>query len=118
MVVVISSTPGLGSALKKLHDGRARDEVGHGREERLGVVVVHVGIEGRLVAPDLDAEDHVGVGDVGVEAVELAAVVRPEWPCAIAATAVDHLLAAPGRGRGLSDDDQHGDLLKRSVDYG
>ena len=48
-----------GSASKNRMSGAPATSDGHGGEELLGVPVVHVGVQRGLVAPELDAEDHV-----------------------------------------------------------
>ena len=87
--------------------GAASHQAGNGGEEVRGVRMGHVRLERGLVTPHLDAEDRLGSGDIGVEAVQLAPFVRLRSG-RHGRNGLQHLVAVAGCGFRLSDDDQHG----------
>ena len=84
---------------------------GHPVEELLGVRVAHVGVQGFLVTPDLQAEHGVLIGQVGVETVGLAAVVVAGGRGHLAAGG-RQVFPMTGQRPGAADHDKHGSSLE------
>lgn len=89
-----------------LQFGFAVDEARDDRHERRGVLVLHVRVECRLVAPRLDTDDAIGVADVGGEGLHEASVVVLRGGGDVGGGAHD-LVAQAGAGTGGTDHDDH-----------